>query len=75
MLTTPHNDHGAFAIMGGHTTGAGKMMVVNGAESPLIVWREGALAVVPNSTYLFSFWLASVHPAPPAVLSRRPSSA
>jgi hypothetical protein len=69
VLTNPHNDHPAFAVMGDHTTGVGKMMVINGAQSPLIVWREGTLAVAPNTTYVFSFWLATVYPQAPAVLS------
>ncbi len=46
-----------------HTTGTGKLMIVNGVVGP-IVWQE-TVAVVPNTTYYFSAWALSMNNAPP----------
>jgi hypothetical protein len=45
------------------------MMIINGAEIPDVpVWTTGPLNVQPNTTYYFSFYVTSVHPAAPAIL-------
>jgi hypothetical protein len=44
------------------------MMIINGSGTPnAIVWQQ-TLPVVPNTTYRFSCWLASVHSSSPAQL-------
>jgi hypothetical protein len=46
--------------MGDHTTGTGKMMIVNGATAGnVVVWSQ-QLAVESNQVYLFSAWAANV---------------
>ena len=45
------------------------MMIVNGfPEANQLVWGQ-SVAVVPNTTYYFSAYIASNHPANPAVLA------
>ena len=66
----PNDGHPAFTSFGDHTTGAGLMMIVNGSETPnQRVWFENGLTVLANTTYFFSTWIASVHPASPAQLA------
>lgn len=66
--TNPNTYHSNFAICGDHTTGTGNMMIINGSGTPnAIVWQQ-TLPVVPNTTYRFSCWLASVHSSSPAQL-------
>jgi hypothetical protein len=61
VLTNPNSAHGSFAVMGDHTSGTGKMLVVNGAtEIPHpVVWSQ-QVAVKPNREYYFSAWAANV---------------
>ncbi len=66
--TNPHNYHANFANCGDHTTGSGNMMIVNGNRTPnQPVWCQD-IHVNPNTDYIFSTWITSVHPANPAVL-------
>ncbi len=52
---------GDWASFGDHTTGTGNMMIVNGASSPDVnLWSE-TFAVTANTTYLFSYWGATVN--------------
>lgn len=48
-------------------TGGGNMMVVNGASSLAQVWCQ-TVAVMPNTTYIFQAFAASVEPTSPAIL-------
>jgi|GEM_PF-900777 len=61
--TNPSTAPGAFGDWcncGDHTSGAGKMMIVNGANSASWpVWEE-VVAVTPSTNYAFSYWGASV---------------
>ncbi len=51
-----------------HTTGTGNMMLVNGdTVFNVIIWKED-IAVVPNTTYIFSVWLQSIYSGNPAEL-------
>jgi hypothetical protein len=67
--TDPHLYHAYWSSFGDHTTGTGKMMIVNGAtESPnALVWGSPVspvtIDVTNGTTYYFSAWLASVYPA------------
>jgi Ca2+-binding RTX toxin-like protein len=64
----PADHHPLFASYGDHTTGNGRMMIVNGAEVPgKRVWSQ-TLTVVPGSVYEFSLWVATAFPESPAVL-------
>jgi gliding motility-associated-like protein len=64
----PNAFHANFAACTDHTTGAGNMMVVNGAGTPnTTIWQQN-VTVVPNSNYVFSCWLTSVTTASPAML-------
>jgi gliding motility-associated-like protein len=66
--TNPQTFHTNFSPCGDHTTGTGNMMVVNAAGTPnVIVWQQ-TIPVVPNTNYLFSCWLTSVHTSSPAQL-------
>ncbi|MES2139780.1 MAG: PKD domain-containing protein [Bacteroidota bacterium] len=51
-----------------HTTGTGNFMIVNGAGTAnTSTWCQ-SISVTPNSTYIFSVWVCSVHPSSPAKL-------
>ncbi|MGE3841729.1 MAG: PEP-CTERM sorting domain-containing protein [Vicinamibacterales bacterium] len=69
ITTDPHSCHAAWASFGDHTTGTGNMMAVNGAPVPgVAVWSQN-VSVIPNTTYYFSAWVATVHPSSPAQLN------
>jgi hypothetical protein len=61
--TNPSTAPGAFGDWcncGDHTTGTGKMMIVNGATSAsLPVWEE-TVTVTASTNYTFSYWGAEV---------------
>jgi len=68
VLDNPQDDHPGFAACNDHTTGAGNMMVVNGAGTPNVnVWCQ-TVAVNPNSQYVLSAWVTSVVASSPALL-------
>ncbi len=48
-----------------HTNGSGNMMIVNGSNSIIVVWKNLSVAVQPNTTYYFSAWAMSVNDAGP----------
>lgn len=51
---------GDWCNCGDHTSGTGKMMIVNGAtDATLPVWEE-IVAVTPSTEYTFSYWGAEV---------------
>ena len=68
VVTNPNISHSNFANCSDHTTGFGNMMVVNGAGNPnQPVWCQ-TINVIPNTTYQFSTWIASVELGNPAEL-------
>ncbi len=68
VTTNPQSVHSNFSPCPDHTSGTGKMMVVNGAAlANTSIWCE-TVTVLPNTLYAFSTWLCSVHPVNPAVL-------
>jgi hypothetical protein len=65
----PHTYHTNFDSFGDHTTGTGRMLIVNGASVPNVtVWAQN-ITVMPNTDYIFSVWATSVNPVSPAILS------
>jgi hypothetical protein len=75
VSANPNLDHSLFSSFGDHTSGQGQMMVINGSPTKdAIIWSEGdvgggaPLIGEANTSYTFSFWLASVYPASPADL-------
>jgi hypothetical protein len=60
LTTNPGAICGCFATMGDHTSGAGNMLVGDGAGSGDYLWSE-TFAVVPNQTYTLSFWATGVN--------------
>jgi len=69
VIKNPNSEHSSFATMGDHTSGSGYMMVVNGSSTANVnVWAE-SIAVLPNTTYQFSVWGASVYSASPGHLA------
>ena len=68
VLDNPQDDHPSFAPCDDHTSGAGSMMVVNGAGSPnQDVWCQ-TVSVIPNAQYVLSAWVTSVVAGSPALL-------
>jgi len=66
--TNPHNLHTNFTSMGDHTSGTGKMLIVNGASvANVTVWKEN-ITIQPNTNYVFSVWATSVTSSNPAIL-------
>jgi hypothetical protein len=50
------------------------MMVVNGSDTPnLIVWSEPNISVTPNTTYIFSAWVATVCCGPSVTVNPSPA--
>jgi RHS repeat-associated protein len=64
--TSPRNHHSLWADFGDHTSGTGKMMIVNGATNyDGFVWDQ-SIDVRAGNEYQFGLWAASAHPANPA---------
>lgn len=69
VTTNPHISHSSFSSFGDHTSGSGRMMVVNGApQNNVTVWTQD-ITVEPNTSYIFSIWGASAYPTNPAQLT------
>src|SRR5215211_2248801 len=59
VLTNPTSSHPSAATFGDHTSGAGRMMAVNGANfAGPVVWSQ-SVTVTANTDYQFSAWVAS----------------
>lgn len=58
IATNPSTVHMYGASFGDHTSGSGKMMVINGSSTPDNVWCE-TIPVLPNTYYMFSAWFAN----------------
>lgn len=57
--TNPYDHHWNAPWFGDHTSGLGKMMIINGAVSPdVTVWQE-TVSVTAGASYAFSGWTAS----------------
>jgi hypothetical protein len=70
VITSPSLDHPLFGQFGDHTSGAGLMMVVNGAAvAGVDVWEEPGIAVTPHKTYDVTAWVASAYYNDPAQLN------
>lgn len=68
VLPNPQTAHPGFAPCGDHTSGGGNMMAVNGAGVPnQNVWCQ-TVSVQPNTQYVFSAWVTSLHSSSPARL-------
>jgi len=68
VTTDPNLVHNLFSSFGDHTSGSGEMMVVNGASTANVdVWCQ-TIAVVPNTYYDFSTWIATAYAQSPAIL-------
>ncbi|MDD2634764.1 MAG: hypothetical protein PHW82_04625, partial [Bacteroidales bacterium] len=66
--TNPNDYHSNFSHCGDHTTGSENFMIVNGnTVANQEVWCQN-IHVNPNTDYLFSTWITSVHPSNPAIL-------
>ncbi len=64
--------HPNFSCNHDHTTGTGKMMVVNGAGTPNVeVWGFTVNNIIPNTDYEFATWATSVVSSNPAILQFR----
>jgi gliding motility-associated-like protein len=64
----PQDDHPAFSPCFDHTSGTGKMMIVNGAgDADKNVWCQ-KVTVVPNKEYVLSAWVTSVFAGFPGIL-------
>ncbi|MFN7921626.1 MAG: malectin domain-containing carbohydrate-binding protein [Bryobacteraceae bacterium] len=61
VYTNPNGLHGAFCSYGDHTSGAGKMMVLNGSSTRTPVWSRNVTGLAVNQTYTLSLWVASAY--------------
>lgn len=75
IVTNPSAWFTAFSSCGDHTSGSGNLMVFDGATDPtgnVIAWsNQNPVTVLPNTTYTFSYYVASVSPENPANLEVR----
>lgn len=70
--TDPKTHNSNFASFGDHTTGDGKMMIVNGATiANKTVWFQDDISVDRATDYMISLWAASAHADSPAILQLR----
>lgn len=70
VANNPKSVHQNFPVMGDHTNGIGKMLIVNGAEQANVkVWSQTIHGVKPHTKYAFSAFLASVSPDNLSILS------
>lgn len=61
VVAQPHQTHHDFTYNGDHSTGNGKMMVVNGAtESGKVVWQQKIPLDFSKRVYVFSAWFMTV---------------
>lgn len=59
----PYSYDVSWTSMGDHTTGTGKMLIIDGATTyPVNFWCE-SIPVTANTNYVFSFWMASTYPS------------
>jgi hypothetical protein len=71
ITSNPCDCHRDAAAFGDHTTGKGKMLMVNGGAAPDdLVWGQ-TTEVRPGAEYTFRLWVASWHPISPARLDIR----
>jgi hypothetical protein len=63
VLNNPNTAHPLFYGID-HTTGSGRMIVVNGSSSLVNFWGN-TVTVLPNTTYYFSAWAMSVNAVAP----------
>lgn len=72
IVTNPNAWFTAFASFGDHTSGTGNLMVFDGSTDPtggIKAWCAGTpVAVAPNTSYTFSYYVASAAPENPARL-------
>ena len=72
IVTNPNAWFTAFASFGDHTSGTGNLMVFDGSTDPtgtIKAWCSGTpIAVLPNKSYTFSYYVASAAPQNPAKL-------
>ena len=72
IVTNPSNWFAPFSSCGDHTSGTGNMMVFDGSTDPtgsLKLWCTAtSITVLPNKSYTFSYYVASVSPQNPAKL-------
>jgi gliding motility-associated-like protein len=65
--TNPHSFYSGWASFGDHTTGTGKMLIVDGSTvSGRDCWCE-SLPVLPHTNYDFGFWIALLEAPSPVV--------
>jgi hypothetical protein len=68
VTTSPSVVHSLLAGFADHTTGAGSMLVLNGAASTIAWQGELDETLAPGHTYRLSFWGASAYQNNPALL-------
>ncbi len=69
VSNNPQDNYGKFDSCGDHTTGKGKMMVVNGDTlKGTVIWQQTVGNLAQNTDYEFSFWHTSVNKLHPAAL-------
>jgi hypothetical protein len=68
VVTNPHDVHTSAATFGDHTTGKGRMLMVNGGDAPeAVVWGQD-VEVRAGAEYTFRLWVASWYDLAPAEL-------
>ena len=64
VQVNPNNQNSYFTSCGDHTTGTGKMMVVDGGLSVTArIWSQ-TITVIPNANYTFSYWIQDLSQNP-----------
>jgi hypothetical protein len=67
VAKNPKSYHMNFDPCDDHTSGSGKMMILNGSGSLSIIWCQ-TISVNPNTYYVFDAWATSVENTSPAEL-------
>ncbi|MFN7920008.1 MAG: DUF4082 domain-containing protein [Bryobacteraceae bacterium] len=62
IATNPQTVHDLFCSYGDHTSGSGKMMVVNGQSAVQTAWSKTISGLASGQSYTISLWVASAYP-------------
>ncbi len=67
ITNNPKNNHPFYADYHDHTTGAGNMLLANGALTANVAVWEQTVSISTNTNYEFSFWVSTANEYEPLI--------
>lgn len=71
VAPSPQYGHPHWPAYGDHTSGAGLMLIANGATDGRVVWGQSNIPVVAGTQYTFAYFLSSWNTVKPALMECR----